>query len=120
MPTTFTAIVTQPVNINDKRRRRVGADEDAQFLSGANAGVRNVSLNPRTAVLGRRVHAGVFQQPGSGARFFVFVANEIALLLGETDLPTEKSGHTHRRLLQHLPPRRLPRLGHLLPSLSRV
>src|SRR5205823_415320 len=45
-------VVTEPVEIQDKGRRRIGTDHDIQGVAGPEAGVRAVAFDPGTAVPG--------------------------------------------------------------------
>ena len=48
----------------------------ADALTGAHAGTRTVTFDPRTTILGRRVDAGVLQQPIARAGPFVLAMDQ--------------------------------------------
>src|SRR5262249_55407546 len=59
VPAALALVITEPIQIDDEWRRRVGADHDGQGVAAPHAGVRAVALDPGAAVLRLRIDSGI-------------------------------------------------------------
>src|SRR6185436_5263856 len=53
------AIAAQAIDVQSKSRWRIGTDKDRKFFTSANARVRTVALDPRTAIFGLWIDARI-------------------------------------------------------------
>src|SRR5262249_52367872 len=97
MPAAAPLIITEPVNIDDERRRRIGADEELQLVAGAHALLAGVAFDPWTAIARLRIDACVGELPVGGAFALILAANEVALRAS----PLPRRGFAARQARDH-------------------
>ena len=71
------AVEAHAIHVESERGRRIGADEELDAIARPHAGVRTVTFNPWTTILGGWIDSRVLQRPVARSRFLVLAADEI-------------------------------------------
>src|SRR5262249_5376550 len=78
-PAAMAVVIAQPVDLQDERRPRIGADGDRDRLPGPDARPRGVTLDPGTAVPGLGVDLDLGRHPVAGAGPLVLATDPLGI-----------------------------------------
>ena len=71
------AVEAHAIHVDGERGRRIGADEELDAIARSRAGVRTVTFNPWTAILGGGIDSRVLEHPVARSRFLILAADEV-------------------------------------------
>src|SRR5438445_9623229 len=63
MPPPHPPVISHPLNIQPKRRSGIRTHKNGELIPSANAGMRAIPFDPRTAIFGLRIDARILQNP---------------------------------------------------------